>query len=121
MDASLQALVLIEVDRADMGIARAVFLMIGDHVRVQSEQRGARGKPQHRIRISLDDFQHHFRRFCRQLLVIFGDDNFHILFLEKSDSPSFILYICSKQNFPPRTDNSAFSLMSCEDAPTKIS
>ncbi len=40
-----QALVLIEIDRADVCVTCAVLFMIGDHMSIQTKRRGARRKP----------------------------------------------------------------------------
>ena len=72
-----QALVLVEIDGADVFVICAVLFLILDEAGIQPEGRRARRKPQNGVRGVLYDREHHLGGFFGKFFVIFCDNDLH--------------------------------------------
>ena len=75
-----QALVLVQVNRADLAEIQVALLVPLDQLLVGADRRRARGKPQHTVRLHNDLCGNDVGRLAAEILVISCDVNSHDVF-----------------------------------------
>ena len=76
----VESRVLVEVDGSDLLVARAVFLVVADHILVKPDRGGSRCESENRFGVGFNDGFHYFERLHAHFVVVFCDNDFHFIF-----------------------------------------